>query len=94
MAEETYKNHTITVDEEGARLTVRIDGNPVPVTRRDDGSYYTPYTPYVTYDDLDDLAHAVVDNWGYVAPVVRGRGAAEGEGDEGPGRENGTDEEA
>ncbi len=58
--EETYRGRHIAVDVAG----VRIDGRPLPVMRRADGSYLSGINHFQSYATPLELARAAVDELG------------------------------
>ncbi|MCX5192747.1 tyrosinase cofactor [Streptomyces sp. NBC_00249] len=62
LAEETYRGRHITVDL--AAAAVHIDGRPLHVMRRADGSYLSGINHFQSYDTPLELARAAVDELG------------------------------
>ncbi|MGW0390603.1 tyrosinase family oxidase copper chaperone [Streptomyces sp. NPDC003042] len=62
LAEETYRGRHITVELAGA--AVRIDGRPLHVMRRADGSYLSGINHFQSYATPLELARAAVDELG------------------------------
>ncbi|MCY0949463.1 tyrosinase family oxidase copper chaperone [Streptomyces sp. H27-S2] len=60
LAEETYRGRHIAVDRAG----VRIDGRPLHVMRRADGSYLSGVNHFQSYPTRLELARAAVDELG------------------------------
>ncbi|MFD9301473.1 tyrosinase family oxidase copper chaperone [Streptomyces sp. NPDC060048] len=60
LAEETYRGRHIAVDLAG----VRIDGRPLHVMRRADGSYLSGINHFQSYGTPLELARAAVDELG------------------------------
>ncbi|MGW6947073.1 tyrosinase family oxidase copper chaperone [Streptomyces xanthophaeus] len=60
LSEETYRGRHIAVDQAG----VRIDGRPLHVMRRADGSYLSGINHFQSYPTRLDLARAAVDELG------------------------------
>ncbi|WP_329376424.1 tyrosinase cofactor [Streptomyces sp. NBC_01351] len=60
--EETYRGRHISVDHAG----VRIDGRPLHVMRRADGSYLSGINHFQSYGTPLELARAAVDELGTV----------------------------
>lgn len=60
LAEETYRGRHIAVDVAG----VRIDGRPLHVMRRADGSYLSGINHFQSYPTPLELARAAVDELG------------------------------
>ncbi|MFD3807211.1 tyrosinase family oxidase copper chaperone [Streptomyces sp. NPDC058619] len=60
LAEETYRGRHIAVDRAG----VRIDGRPLHVMRRADGSYLSGINHFQSYPTRLELARAAVDELG------------------------------
>ncbi|MCX5380741.1 tyrosinase family oxidase copper chaperone [Streptomyces sp. NBC_00091] len=60
--EETYRGRHISVDPAGA--AVRIDGRPLHVMRRADGSYLSGINHFQSYGTPLELARAAVDELG------------------------------
>lgn len=73
MAEksEIYHGRTITIEENGDGPIIRVDDGRLHVSKLQDQRYVTPYFPYEAFDKIEDLVYQVVDNWAYVAPIVR-----------------------
>lgn len=61
ITEETYRGRHIAVD---AAAAVRIDGRPLHVMRRADGSYLSGINHFQSYDTPLELARAAVDELG------------------------------
>lgn len=68
---ETYHGRVITIEESGDSPIIRVDDGRLHVSKLEDQRYVTPYFPYEAFDNMEDLVHQVVDNWAYVAPIVR-----------------------
>ncbi|MEU9027256.1 tyrosinase family oxidase copper chaperone [Streptomyces sp. NPDC048383] len=62
LAEETYRGRHIAVDPVSA--SVRIDGRPLHVMRRADGSYLSGINHFQSYGTPMELARAAVDELG------------------------------
>lgn len=62
FTEETYRGRHIAVDL--AAAAVRIDGRPLHVMRRADGSYLSGINHFQSYDTPLQLARAAVDELG------------------------------
>ncbi|MEV7725241.1 tyrosinase family oxidase copper chaperone [Streptomyces sp. NPDC101733] len=62
LAEETYRGRHISVDPVSA--AVRIDGRPLHVMRRADGSYLSGINHFQSYGTPLELARAAVDELG------------------------------
>ncbi|MFF5705000.1 tyrosinase family oxidase copper chaperone [Streptomyces sp. NPDC012794] len=62
LAEETYRGRHISVDLASAQ--VRIDGRPLHVMRRADGSYLSGVNHFESYGTPMELARAAVDELG------------------------------
>ncbi|MFF3016703.1 tyrosinase family oxidase copper chaperone [Streptomyces sp. NPDC057939] len=62
LAEETYRGRHIAVDPVSA--AVRIDGRPLHVMRRADGSYLSGINHFQSYGTPMELARAAVDELG------------------------------
>ncbi|MEV7543208.1 tyrosinase family oxidase copper chaperone [Streptomyces sp. NPDC089915] len=62
LAEETYRGRHISVDAAGE--AVHIDGRPLHVMRRADGSYLSAVNHFQSYDTPLELARAAVDELG------------------------------
>ncbi|MER5871907.1 tyrosinase family oxidase copper chaperone [Streptomyces sp. NPDC002044] len=60
LSEETYRGRHIAVDRAG----VRIDGRPLHVMRRADGSYLSGVNHFQSYPTRLELARAAVDELG------------------------------
>ncbi|MEU9143767.1 tyrosinase family oxidase copper chaperone [Streptomyces sp. NPDC048349] len=60
LAEETYRGRHIAVDRAG----IRIDGRPLHVMRRADGSYLSEVNHFQSYGTPLELARAAVDELG------------------------------
>lgn len=60
LAEETYRGRHIAVDRAG----IRIDGRPLHVMRRADGSYLSGINHFQSYPTRLELARAAVDELG------------------------------
>lgn len=60
LAEETYRGRHIAVDRAG----IRIDGRPLHVMRRADGSYLSGINHFQSYPTPMELARAAVDELG------------------------------
>jgi hypothetical protein len=58
---ETYKNHSIVVDEEASPPLVTIDGKSVTIVRRA-GRWFTPLIAFNDFVSLGDLAHSIIDH--------------------------------
>ncbi|WP_094192067.1 tyrosinase family oxidase copper chaperone [Streptomyces katrae] len=62
LTEETYRGRHISVDPVSA--AVRIDGRPLHVMRRADGSYLSAVNHFQSYDTPLEAARAAVDELG------------------------------
>ncbi|MFF4578597.1 tyrosinase family oxidase copper chaperone [Streptomyces sp. NPDC001389] len=62
LTEETYRGRHISVDP--ARAAVHIDGRPLHVMRRADGSYLSAMNHFQSYETPLELARAAVDELG------------------------------
>ncbi|MFD3872978.1 tyrosinase family oxidase copper chaperone [Streptomyces sp. NPDC058623] len=62
LSEETYRGRHIAVDPVSA--SVRIDGRPLHVMRRADGSYLSGINHFESYGTPMELARAAVDELG------------------------------
>ncbi|MDK9494197.1 tyrosinase family oxidase copper chaperone [Streptomyces katrae] len=62
LAEETYRGRHISVDLASAQ--VRIDGRPLHVMRRADGTYLSGVNHFQSYGTPLELARAAVDELG------------------------------
>ncbi|MEU9038401.1 tyrosinase family oxidase copper chaperone [Streptomyces sp. NPDC048352] len=62
LAEETYRGRHISVDPVAA--VVHIDGRPLHVMRRADGSYLSAVNHFQSYETPLELARAAVDELG------------------------------
>ncbi|MEU8438427.1 tyrosinase family oxidase copper chaperone [Streptomyces sp. NPDC029216] len=62
LTEETYRGRHISVDP--ARAAVHIDGRPLHVMRRADGSYLSAVNHFQSYDTPLEAARAAVDELG------------------------------
>jgi hypothetical protein len=62
LTEETYRGRHISVDL--ASAAVRIDGRPLHVMRRADGSYLSGINHFQSYETPLELARAAVDELG------------------------------
>ncbi|MEU9235697.1 tyrosinase family oxidase copper chaperone [Streptomyces subrutilus] len=60
LAEETYRGRHIAVDRAG----IRIDGRPLHVMRRADGSYLSEVNHFQSFGTPLELARAAVDELG------------------------------
>ncbi|MFG2616606.1 tyrosinase family oxidase copper chaperone [Streptomyces sp. NPDC048507] len=65
LTEETYRGRHISVDL--ASAAVRIDGRPLHVMRRADGSYLSGINHFQSYATPLELARAAVDELGTTA---------------------------
>jgi len=68
--EESHKDHEIVIEEPGGKLELEeevqeprlfIDGRPVNVVRRPDGTYSSEGVFYTSYASLSELARASID---------------------------------
>jgi hypothetical protein len=61
--EESHKGHTIVIEDQAAQEEplLSIDGQPVKVIRRPDGTYSSEGVFYNKYDSLLELARANID---------------------------------
>lgn len=66
LAEETYRGRHIAVDRAG----IRIDGRPLHVMRRADGSYLSGVNHFQSYATPLELARAAVDELGTAQLVL------------------------
>ncbi|MFF4366871.1 tyrosinase family oxidase copper chaperone [Streptomyces sp. NPDC001594] len=62
LTEETYRGRHISVDP--ASAAVRIDGRPLHVMRRADGSYLSAVNHFQSFDTPLEAARAAVDELG------------------------------
>lgn len=66
LAEETYRGRHIAVDRAG----IRIDGRPLHVMRRADGSYLSEVNHFQSFGTPLELARAAVDELGTAQLVL------------------------
>lgn len=66
LAEETYRGRHIAVDQAG----IRIDGRPLHVMRRADGSYLSGVNHFQSFGTPLELARAAVDELGTAQLVL------------------------